>query len=109
MTNEIKHTPTPWFYNYQHDGIYDAPDIRGESVCIAGIKRIPDYKANVEFIVRAVNSHDALVEALKDAHEQIKLIYVATATNAKGRDDNKVYKSAAVNIINEALKLVGAE
>jgi hypothetical protein len=102
MTNEIKHTPTPWFYNYQHDSIYDAPDIRGASVCIAGIKRIPDYKANAEFIVRAVNSHNALVAALKWSRT---LIYDHAIKDGFGHD----IATLACNQMDEALKLAGVE
>lgn len=66
---DIKHTATPWrtkesgldFY-IQGDAIRKG---RRENICT-----IPsDFKrgaANAEFIVRAVNSHEALVKALDD-------------------------------------------
>ena len=55
---KTKHTPTPWIINPQHTGGIFASF--GERIGECG-------QANAEFIVKAVNSHDALVEALKEA------------------------------------------
>ena len=59
MTNQPKHTATPW----QIEGCWI-----GNGFKIAEVQRIgtEEGKANAEFIVRAVNSHDVLVEALKE-------------------------------------------
>lgn len=68
-TNETKHTPTPWARNINHKypiysvtshahiayTLLDAPNGIDERVA----------NANLEFIVRAVNAHDELVEVLR--------------------------------------------
>jgi hypothetical protein len=64
MTNNAKHTPTPWNYG---------PSIRKED--FTDIISKDDERlifsvrdnANAVFIVRAVNSHEALLEACKEA------------------------------------------
>jgi len=81
MTTQTKerarHTPTPWevdnnngahgtctirHFRTSADGSFKAPfgeaiaDLMGSS---------PEREANADFIVRAVNSHEAMVEALK--------------------------------------------
>ena len=64
MNTETKHTPLPWFYGaYTGD---DSCHIGGGDgkVCGGGRKL---SKANAAVIVRAVNSHGALLEALKEA------------------------------------------
>jgi hypothetical protein len=72
---EAKHTPTPWrvIDNEPGNG-YGSMDItplliEGESYAIAAVIGDVagiDPQANAAFIVRACNSHDALVEALKE-------------------------------------------
>ena len=75
MTNE-KHTKTPWYAKTRHgitwidDGQLDA------SLCICEMaetfdEMIEQPQANAAFIVRAVNAHEALVEALNNADAQI--------------------------------------
>lgn len=84
-----KHTPTPWYYApamqtgltrpYEKFDIYHVtpPDrdnsyginTGGRKVFLGMIRSRPsksETEANAAFIVRAVNSHDALVEALED-------------------------------------------
>jgi hypothetical protein len=66
--NKSHHTPTPW--------LVDEPwqiwaESIGEYVAITDVEgdgRTP-YAANAEYIVRCVNSHDDLVEALQDLYE----------------------------------------
>lgn len=66
--SETKHTPTPWYLADDDDCRICCPE---EDVCTADTHRdeySPDEDeaiANAAFIVRAVNSHDALVEALQ--------------------------------------------
>jgi len=70
MPNEPKHTPTPWhirsYTNYKGFSIWEE---RGSKcVCerwdnLEGQQEI--NKANAEFIVRAVNSHQALLDACR--------------------------------------------
>lgn len=76
MTDELKHTPTPWKFSLSIErdflGIY--PDTGKKEAPIA---KMPEYirkdvmAANAEFIVRAVNSHDEMLAALQDAESAI--------------------------------------
>lgn len=73
-----KHTPTPWkTYRITEDFKYVRPDqfrIKGGKPIrtIAHILPFPDNseQANMEFIVRAVNNHERLLEACKFALSQ---------------------------------------
>ena len=56
-----EHTPTPW-----HIGPYYKQDIESPTGHIATCRSVPAGEANAEFIVRACNAHDALVEALRE-------------------------------------------
>ena len=74
-----KHTPTPWEYVHESSdyGTGDPTITFGfiqqcedqEFIIASLIVDVPDGRANGEFIVRAVNSHDALVAALKEITE----------------------------------------
>lgn len=62
------HTPTPW-----HVGVKPGPMIygpEGEQVADLRVDLLPlgENGANVKIIVRAVNSYDAMINALKDAY-----------------------------------------
>ena len=63
-----QHTPTPWSY--------DGRDIwatnSGNAVNVARLLTPKLAEANAAFIVKAVNSHAALVEALKAAQSYIE-------------------------------------
>lgn len=61
----MTHTPTPW----ETDGVYIMRVGDERMITVANCYHsprldIPTAKANAAFIVKAVNSHDALVEAL---------------------------------------------
>lgn len=67
-----KHTPTPWHINHDRN---EQPNIYGPTnddwvavcphQCVQQLQVIAN--ANAEFIVRACNAHDELLEALKSA------------------------------------------
>ena len=63
---DTTHTPTPWDVNGE---FIDPPppywDENGESHHSIAQAFGPNYKANAEFIVRAVNAHDDLLAACK--------------------------------------------
>jgi hypothetical protein len=63
MKIESQHTPTPW--TDKAGEIYDA---EGHVVLLFGLKT-PDVLENRARVVRAVNAHDELVVALKQARE----------------------------------------
>lgn len=68
-----KHTPTPW----KTDGNeiwQEKPIIENKHfhICkVHGVCQTQVNKANASFIVRACNSHDELVEALKRTHKAL--------------------------------------
>lgn len=78
----MPHTPTPWDW-----GIHEDTDEIGLLAGDRGIARLFDTRgvalpipreealANAELIVRAVNSHDALVGALEDCAELLDHIH----------------------------------
>lgn len=68
MTNETKHTPGPWAL----DEYKSVVDEKGQTVLANGFSMVMSYgedqkvaKANAAHIVKCVNMHDELVEALK--------------------------------------------
>lgn len=70
MTNETKHTPTPWVPAETNGRIYIRP--QGHTVGTAAVAEVTktnkpysEYKENAAFMVRACNSHEALIEALE--------------------------------------------
>jgi len=62
---EAKHTPTPWYISREENGI---TTIRGDKAN-GRLFAVADTlkREDAEFIVRAVNSHEALLEAAKEA------------------------------------------
>lgn len=56
------HTPTPW-----KRGDANLCDTDGYAVLYAGVGGKGSFSANLDFALRAVNAHDELVAALKDA------------------------------------------
>jgi len=77
----VTHTPTPWIVE---DGYIKCPkhNIGSVNSC-----RSTEGSANAKFIVRAVNAHDALVEALELHDEAARELhgtsYVNTDTQRK--------------------------
>lgn len=69
-----KHTPAPWRVEkfYMKDPIVITS--HNGDICLSSQSDDMDDVANAEHIVRCVNSHDALVEALKDAMEQLEFM-----------------------------------
>lgn len=62
---QTEHTPTPWSYTGTSDWatIYQI----GTHEHVAGMMNKNNPKADAEFIVRAVNSYEALLEEAKEA------------------------------------------
>jgi hypothetical protein len=59
----MTHTPTPWIW----DGDPFSPTIHApqSQTCICELDTNDQRQANAQFIIRACNSHDALLEACK--------------------------------------------
>jgi hypothetical protein len=98
--SETRHTPTPWETSYRErsNGSYgqDIYDSNGATIATCEWYSVPtptgfvtNRTANAEFIVRAVNSHQQLVEALR-----------ACATRLAGSDD---YSDSTEAIIERAI------
>ena len=61
------HTPTPWRVGDAGHTIFGPPNGKPSPETVATMKD----RDNAALIVRAVNSHEALVEAIKEAHHYI--------------------------------------
>ncbi len=67
--NESKHTPTPWHVGIKQAGII-VYDEKGWAICDCKVfhgEESGEPKENAAFIVKAVNSHEALLRAAKHA------------------------------------------
>lgn len=82
------YTPTPWHFSDDGWEIYSEPSYQS----VAQLLAVPEVEANADFIVRAVNSHDALVKALHKA-----------AGVLSGEDTNKRALIDALEAIKAAL------
>lgn len=81
MTNETKHTPTPWD---QLNDVFTIEDgyfsmIQTPDQCIANVFD----EANAAHIVKCVNMHDELVEALEAAANSSGFQYMFYETREK--------------------------
>ena len=99
MTN-AKHTPTPWFYS--NGEVYD---IKDNQICLVSYYQDGRVKANAAFIVRACNSHDALVEALEAL--EARALEMRKLINPKTWSD--LENMATVEIINARAALALAK
>lgn len=91
-----KHTPTPWKV-YQFGGVQIGQEDTGEAICsMWGDKSEGD--ANAAHIVKCVNMHDGLVEALRRLKQECE---------ADGLDRKAGY-DCWISIANETLKKAGA-
>jgi hypothetical protein len=80
IESTMNHTPTPWKIRYDNclQGEPRAGETYGEMVTtLSGsfAHRRGYGKENIAFVLLAVNSHDALVEALKEASLQIEYLH----------------------------------
>jgi hypothetical protein len=67
---DATHTPTPWALNLNWVGhVYDVAGPDYQPICMVALdEHHHDVRlANAAFIVKAVNAHDAMVEALRAA------------------------------------------
>lgn len=69
VEQKAKHTPIPWQQEHTKDKKVNSVDIYANNgACIATVRSNHGYEtreANAAFIVKAVNCHDQLVEALQ--------------------------------------------
>ncbi|MEJ7644252.1 MAG: hypothetical protein WKF87_06635 [Chryseolinea sp.] len=75
-----KHTPTPWTVRFENNYY-----VQGKDRSLAVAKILTDEptldiaKANAELIVKAVNAHEALVEACQRAKDYLHTKYPGEA------------------------------
>ncbi len=72
MTPNQKHTPTPWNISQEHYHHFNTiKDKKGNHIanCSGSGHSLEEAQANAFFIVKAVNSHEKLVEALSSILE----------------------------------------
>jgi hypothetical protein len=84
------HTNTPWALGV--DGVGDIFDADNRSIAKTDAWNVSTHRtprenrANAAFIVNAVNSHDALVKALKNARNCIDTLIVNSPDKKKRRN-----------------------
>jgi hypothetical protein len=77
---DATHTPTPWALNLNWVGhVYDVAGPDYQPICMVALdEHHHDVRlANAAFIVKAVNAHEALVEALEDARLELEAYELA--------------------------------
>jgi hypothetical protein len=102
------HTPTPWIVRPErHDDWGWIRGSDGELACIARrhdrkdddkhrIDKTDPYQVNADFIVKAVNNHDALVKALTDTLcELTACANQLAARGLKGHPEDSVSRAQA--------------
>lgn len=98
-----EHTATPW--HIQHEFDFEPTFIlagEDEELLVAACRpdELPNARANAAFIVRAVNAHDALVEAVK----QLLQAYAPNAQRSADEEGEQCLHSS-VQRARAALKL----
>ncbi len=89
MTHEMKHSRAPWSLGgYENLTLYGQDDSDGDPLIIGGLKfnghfipfcesvyctpKLTQQRANALRIVKCVNCHDELLDALKDAEDHLE-------------------------------------
>jgi hypothetical protein len=94
------HSPLPWSGEYGDTLIMDADDIT-----VIELHSRLRKDADMDFILKAVNSHAALVQALKDAISLITSEYCSHGSRIECGDNPECYAQKQY----AALKLAGEE
>jgi hypothetical protein len=108
--SETRHTPTPWETSYRErsNGSYgqDIYDSNGATIATCEWYSVPtptgfvtNRTANAEFIVRAVNSHQMLVDACRQLDEFQRTYHGYTQDNMPG---NEHYSAWLMRIVESA-------
>jgi len=92
MKTKTQHTPTPWKVGFKNPQTIESETGKDIAACGAYRLSLKEAEANADFIVRAVNSHEALLEAAKQA---LKFI------NEKA---NGVYVDASQHLLEKAIQ-----
>jgi hypothetical protein len=110
--SETKHTPTPWLID-EYGGITYSGSRKNHHLPVNGVEfscspgaRMDEAKANAAHIVLCVNSHDALVSALKAARPMLSDDYEFSVIMGSGMEAEEI--GEVIDAIDAALKLAEA-
>lgn len=90
----MKHTKLPWTIEYDHKG--RAAAIGSDNILIAALSG-RDPKGNAEFIVRACNSHEDLLEACREVQRAL------TSPSRKLLDSTRQEMEPLLQAVNAAI------
>lgn len=106
MPKQAQHTPTPWKYDKESNRIYAKGGADWIYTLDEGVALESDeqHEANAAFIVKACNSHGALVAALRSCRMQLRVF-------GKERMSEVLWNghTASIQEADAALKLAGEE
>ena len=95
---KTEHTPTPWKYSL-NVGPTKALIVENDgSTVIELLNRLRSskFEANVEFIVRAVNSHDEMLEALYQNMEILEQLRLRIELEIKDKGEDAIFPCRAM-------------
>jgi len=101
-----QHSPTPWDYmetESKRHLVYSVPHQENEEFDLAEVASGIIDEANAEFIIRAVNNHAALVEALDNVTATLETMLAWANYKAPMTPDDKKQRTA---IAEEARALI---
>ncbi len=92
---EPQHTPTPWREGNSTEILVDYPGRPGKSLAVATVHTgLTHVLGNRAFIVRACNSHEALVAACRALAADMKELADSGDTGFWKAEEQDVYKQA---------------
>lgn len=97
------HTPTPWTLELEDTTYSNCFEVQAEGKTIAHVESWngedndaqEEAEANAAFIVRAVNAHDNLVEALKNLRGNIDVSTINTSAKATAKWGELIVRAEA--------------
>ncbi len=111
----MTHTPTPWTINGPSPGLDRDIDDGGDYAILSAEKHIiaetfrlisrgiaADSEANAQFIVRAVNNHDALLEALEGLADKVSDYSLERASGTDVADAIGQARAAVARVTEES-------
>lgn len=105
-----QHTPTPWriseVFGRGHKNHIAGADDYQVSDCESYKKSLIEQEANAAFIVKCVNAHDELVEALRDVTMQFEHYRRETADGRRPSNEVTNMSSAYILKANKAIAKV---
>lgn len=90
--NKPQHTPTPWHLHDTENATICGPDHLSLALCEARSRKGSENDANAAFIVRAVNSHEALLDVVKEALCHLDPNCEYDGANANGKEVSEYAK-----------------